>query len=107
MGKSLIRDMEERVAAMVIETASAAGYELRVMDGEEIVTPRTADKETLMKAMFSTDEDYLFFYKPGVKERCGWVRFIYGNDGYDVINDYTTNLEEVLAPVNAFTNQYF
>ncbi len=29
----------------------------------------------------------------------GWVRFIYGNDGWDVISDYTTNLEPVMKLV--------
>lgn len=32
----------------------------------------------------------------------GWVRFVYGNDGHDVISDYTTNLESVLEPINAY-----
>jgi hypothetical protein len=35
----------------------------------------------------------------------GWVRFIYGNDGWDVINDYTTNLEPVIAGVNALAEK--
>jgi len=26
----------------------------------------------------------------------GWVYFVYGNDGWDVVSDYTTNLEAVL-----------
>lgn len=32
-------------------------------------------------------------------------RIIYGNTGFDVINDYTTNLETVLAGTNALADQ--
>lgn len=28
-----------------------------------------------------------------------WVQFVYGNDGWDVISDYTTSLESVMAPI--------
>jgi hypothetical protein len=36
----------------------------------------------------------------------GWVRFIYGNGGWDVINDYTTNLEPWMTNVDAIADQY-
>ena len=29
------------------------------------------------------------------------MRLIYGNDGWDVVNDYTTNLEPLLAGATA------
>lgn len=34
-----------------------------------------------------------------------WVRCTPGN-GADFISDYTTNLEQVLAPVNVFARQF-
>ena len=52
-----------------------------------------------------TDDDYLFVYKAGQSERFGWVRFVYGNDGYDVISDYTINLEKTLKGVNVFAER--
>lgn len=39
-----------------------------------------------------------------IGDAIGWVYFVYGNDGYDVISDYTTNLEDVLKPVNDYTD---
>jgi hypothetical protein len=33
------------------------------------------------------------------------VRFVYGNDGYDVINDYTVDLEDVLKSVNEYADR--
>jgi len=29
----------------------------------------------------------------------------YGNDGWDVISDYTTNLEDTLAPLNKWCQE--
>jgi len=37
--------------------------------------------------MFTTDDDCLIVVKDG--KPFGWIQFIYGNDGYDVISDYT------------------
>ena len=53
-----------------------------------------------------TDDDYLTVYRPDALS-CGWVgvRFIYGNDGYDVICDYTMSLESVLTPVNQLADE--
>jgi hypothetical protein len=28
-----------------------------------------------------------------------WVRFVYGNDGWDVINDYSMALETIIEPI--------
>jgi hypothetical protein len=49
--------------------------------------------------LMSTDEDYLMVYEPGKKERLGWIHLVYGNDGYDVVSDYTTNLEALVDPI--------
>ena len=35
---------------------------------------------------------------PLVSERC-WVWFVYGNDGWDVVCDYTINLESIIDPI--------
>lgn len=32
----------------------------------------------------------LYVFKPGEKKPFAWVYFVYGNDGWDVISDYTT-----------------
>lgn len=38
-------------------------------------------------------------------KRIGWVRMIYGNDGWDVMADYTTNLEDVLTDANKLADK--
>ena len=65
--------------------------------------------------MRTTDEDCLFVRtRPGDpfdrgEDRApfdGWVQFIYGNAGFDVINDYTVNLEAALARTNKLADSF-
>lgn len=96
--------IERQIARKAVEGMIAGGYAVTVYDGEEIALEAATDVKAVMAAMFTTDEDYLFAMKPdeaGKMERQGWARFIYGNDGWDVMSDYTTNLESVLAGAKA------
>ena len=61
---------------------------------------RSADEAAIMAAVMLTDEDFLHYSKLGEPLQ-GWVRLIYGNDGWDVVNDYTTNLEPLMAGATA------
>jgi len=101
----LIRELEERIASVIIEDALAAGYLLSVSDGEDYVLVRSKDKVAVLAAMFSTDEDHLVVYRPG-QRRAGSVRFVYGNSGWDVVCDYTCNLEHIMARANALADEY-
>lgn len=93
----MITQAERSIARAVIKKAIDAGYAVSVNDGEETTVKKSRDAAAVLKAMFSTDEDYLLIYK-GVDDKFekhfAWVRFIYGNSGWDVINDFSTNLED-------------
>lgn len=92
--------IEQFIARKTVETLIAANYLISINDGEETVVKRSDDIEHIMRAMFSTDEDYLIVSsRADPKRKVGWVKFIYGNSGWDVINDHTVNLEAVLKPV--------
>lgn len=94
--------IERKIARLTAEALVDAGFTVTVNDGEEDVVKDSTDVSAILDAMFSTGEDYLivtFPYTGKLPGLRGWVRFIYGNDGYDVINDYTTSLEDVLAPL--------
>ena len=91
------QDIERAIASQCINDLHNAGYNITVNDGEDDVVENSLDHNEVLDAMFSTDEDYLIVFLPGQAIRSGWVRFIYGNDGWDVINDYTVNLEGALA----------
>jgi len=86
--------IERTIARRVIMDALKAGYTLSVNDGEEVTVRESVDGKAVLAALMTTDEDYLILHKDG---KAGWVRFVYGNDGWDVINDYTVSIEPVLA----------
>lgn len=96
-------EIEVKIAKKTIAAFLEAGYSLGVFDGEEVALRRCTDAGKVFEAMFSTDDDHLLVYESGEKgKKIGWVRFVYGNDGYDVINDYTTNLENQMQNVNDY-----
>ncbi|ENU1229103.1 MULTISPECIES: hypothetical protein [Enterobacterales] len=94
-------DIQERqiVEHRIVETAAQglvdAGFGIAVYDGEELVTEVTHDVSSIMEAMFSTDEEFIYAYDSNGKH-VGWVHLVYGNSGWDVISDNTNNLEDAL-----------
>lgn len=95
--------LERRIVRAAIHEFIGAGFRLDVNDGEETTLRDSTNGQTILAAMFSTDEDYLIVRKDG--KHVGWVRFIYGN-GCDVISDYTMSVESFLTEANAISNQY-
>lgn len=99
-------DIEKKIARKCVQTLLAAGYSININNGgmvEELPEP-SDEFNVVVAAMFAADEDYLNLYKFG--KHWGWVRFIYGNAGHEVISDYTTNLESVLSPVNEYADTF-
>lgn len=93
-------ECEKRIAKAAIDCLLSLGYAITVSDGEEEVLERSKDPEAILGAMMTTDEDWLYVHRSVNEQRpFGWVRFVYGNEGWDVICDYTVNLELALAPV--------
>ena len=98
--------VERRIARRVVKDALAAGFSLNVNNGgdtNELSLPSVKSKE-ILGAMFATDEEHLIFYKEG--KGVGWVWFVYGNDGWDVVCDYTTNLESVMKGADELAEKY-
>lgn len=102
--------VEHRIVKKTVKALLAAGYKLQTDLNED---PRpakpTASSTDILAEMAETDDEFLGVFSDAVvdvdghdERPAGWVRFVYGNSGYDVISDYTTNLEEVLAPVKAY-----
>jgi hypothetical protein len=97
--------IEEDIVKRTVGVFILAGYYLATdqsTQGMEWFPPiPTQDAKKILAELFEVDDEYLGVFKPA-DNRIGWVRFVYGNDGYDVISDYTVNLEEVLKPVNEY-----
>lgn len=100
----IIREFERKIVGRVITTLLDAGYKLTIdHGGESEVIPVTDASNATLDEMFACDEERLYASKDG---KLAWVFFVYGNDGWDVISDYSTSLEEELAPINAHCDLY-
>lgn len=107
------REIEKRIATATIAALVAAGYHLRVnYDGEQFAQDEpTQDQNALIDSMMACDAEILQTYKPRDDSsalkwyRTGMVFFVYGNDGYDVINDYSVSLGDALTDVNDLCDQ--
>lgn len=102
--------LERKVIKSVIQDLMAHHFLVTVNNGEEDVLVLSNNAEDIFKYCRSTDQDRLIVRRTHDKcadfEPCyGRILLIYGNSGYDVINDYTTNLEVTLARTMALVDE--
>ena len=97
--------VEKLIAAYVADRLVNADFELALDDGEE-TGERTMKVERITSAMGEVEDERLVVYKIGQPEPFAWVRFIYGNgnNGFDVVADYTTNIEPVMSRVSGYVD---
>jgi hypothetical protein len=96
MNVKLRQTIERQIARRIVRDALAAGYSVDVHDGEEITLKRSRSLKAIMGALMTTDDDRLLFNREG-ENPFGWVYLVYGNDGWDVVNDYSTNIESLMT----------
>ena len=103
------QEIEVAIVTKVVDDALKAGYILDVDDGGGgIALRRSRDRKAVLDALMNTDDDSLHlrrFNSDGAQVEHGWVRFVYGNDGWDVISDYSLNIEDVLAGANKLAEE--
>ena len=99
------QEIERRIYSRIVKDAIASGFNVSVFDGEEFALEHSSKYAEIMAAGFSTDEDALVIYNGD--QRLGFVSFIYGNYGWDVIHDYTANdtIETLLAGAIALADK--
>jgi hypothetical protein len=88
--------IERAIVRRACEDLIAAGFELRVHDGEAWATGYTIDLDIVMCSIMATDEESIIVRPVGQPGPRGSIFLVYGNDGYDVIADNSTNIEEHL-----------
>lgn len=101
--------VEREIAAAVVDALLKEKFVLSVDNGDQFEIENSTDREAVLKAMFQTDDEYLHAARAGRPPLAGWVQFVYGNDGWDVISDYTTNLEKFIGkgtPVEEIVEKY-
>ena len=82
--------IERRICFALVKQVLAYGHALSVFDSEDWTVKSSRDEKLIREALFTTDSDELVVRDLDNK-RLGWFQLIYGNDGYDVISDYTAN----------------
>lgn len=105
-GVKMRQIVEREIAEAAVTSLLAAGYLISVDNGDnngrEYELRKSGSKRAILKAMFKTDHDHLYMSRQVTMSwnqgwNQGWVRFVYGNDGWDVISDYTANLESLVG----------
>jgi hypothetical protein len=96
--------MERAIVRRVVKDALKLGYALSVDDGgDEYTVTESRDGKAVLAALMQTDEDHLILNRDGVQR--GWVRFVYGNDGWDVICDYSVRVEDAVVGAEALAER--
>ena len=84
--------MERLIYRRVVRSALALGYSVAYYDAEDEDDYKpTRDEAALMKEFQAMDMETLDIYVPvnGELKLAGSIFFVYGNDGWDVIADYS------------------
>lgn len=72
---------------------------------EQFAAALKTARNSILAEMFLTDQEHLYIGGQGNRPE-GWVFSVYGNDGYDVISDYTVNLEYLMTEPNKLSDKY-
>lgn len=98
-------DREKQITKRCVELLLDAGYMLTINNGgDENEFKPSLNKDFIIAEMMQTDEEHLIVYEQiplgtSKKSRFGWIFFVYGEDGWDVINNHTTNLDPIISLV--------
>lgn len=99
------KEMEAAIVRNAVHELLDHGFTLSVDNGgDDYEIDRSTDAEAIIAELGHTDEDRLLARTGDVIK--GWVHFVYGNDGYDVICDMTVSLEPYLPDTLAIAEGY-
>ena len=84
---------EEFYVRKLVKNILSRGYTISVNDGEEWTLCDSRREDTIMRALGTTEEDYIKFKDELDGKSMGVFWLVYGNDpeGEEVVSDYTAN----------------
>ena len=100
--------MEAAIGKCLVKSLLEAGFALAdgQADDDAPEAKPTTSFAAVMRWMGECDEDRVLVYRTKTDERpIGWVYLIYGNSGWDVVNDYTTNIADQMKQANELANR--
>jgi hypothetical protein len=99
--------IEKAIYARIVQDALIMGYKVSINNGgddDEYELEQSSDYFDIVGAGYLTDEDTLEFYLDD--KYIGFVYLVYGNTGWDVINNYTATqgIEAILKGAEDLAN---
>ena len=85
--------VEKLIVTTLVQDILANGFTVSINNGgDSWEIHRSTDLSKIIATLFATDEETIYFFKKTeTSGYSGWFRLVYGNDGYDVISNYTDN----------------
>lgn len=94
---------ERMIVGKLVTDLLAAGLKVSVWNGgDDPELADSTDAATIFAAMAASDQDELTM--DNSEGYAGWIRLVWGND-CDIISDYSTRLEAVMAAANALAEE--
>jgi hypothetical protein len=94
---------EKLIVGKLVADLLAAGLTITIWNGgAEPELKDSTDAAKIFADLCASDQDELTMERDG--RYAGWIRLVWGND-VDVISDYSTSLEAIMAPANALAEE--
>lgn len=103
MNPSIRMGIEQKIIRRAVTDILGKGYKISLYDGGDFTVKRSIDLNLILNATQTTDRDMLKVYDGDAL--IGTIILIYGNDGHDVIADYSLSLEEVLKGASLLADE--
>lgn len=105
MKPAIRQEIERKIIKAAVTSLIREGFNISVWDGESYQIKNSITVGGVMAAIMSTDEDTLIV-RDSHDTPMGKIFLVYGNDGYDVIHDYSVNLEKYLDNAIKLADKY-
>ncbi len=117
MSVKMRQEVERKIVGALVDRLLKEGFRLAVSlergyDADECLLG-SRDREKIMEAAFDGDDCHIFvqpaegdLLEDGHIVSEGWVYLVFGNDGWDVISDYTTNLDPYMTEADKISKHY-
>ena len=100
-------EIERLIVKKICDDAVAKGYMVSLHDGEYYTVKRTRKVAEIMENIMATDEEQLLI-RSATGEYLGHVFLVYGNSGWDVINNHSDNpaINDLLVGANELAETF-
>ncbi len=95
MDIEIVRKIEHQILKVTVNALLESGLILSVIDSESVIVYRTKNKEKVLCALQLDCENTIHCYKD--EQLVGDISFVYGNQGFDVIQHYSDSIKSYLS----------